>query len=287
MKVVYIGADSEVAGLVRLSMSLRWPDTALVVANTCQEGLKALDQAEPDVVFLQADLPDVPLTNAIGAIRGFSNVPMLVLSQLKSETELVTALESGADDYVRLPFELTELMARVWALLRRETANSYDGGVSIIRSGDLLLNPATYEAFLGKQQVMLSSTEFRMLYLLAQNLGSVMSHESLEGTLWGEGVNSSGLVKKYVQRVRQKLGDSAQTSTWITSVHGVGYRFTGPKAEFPQPTNRTFPVLVRRQTKVHLFSPVINSPDRHNHGTGWNVFATAPNHQISLSSHIV
>ncbi len=183
------------------------------------------------MVILQADLPDVPLTKAIGAIRGFSNVPMLVLSQLKGETELVMALESGADDYVRLPFELTELMARVWALLRLATANSYDGGTSMIRSGDLLMNPATYEVFLGKQQVMLTSTEFRVLFLLAQNLGSVMSHPSMERTLWGEGVNSPGLLKKYVQRIRQKLGESAEYSAWIATVHGVGYRFTGPKAE--------------------------------------------------------
>ena len=78
---------------------------------------------------------------------------------------------------------------------------------------------------------MLTSSEFRVLHLLAQNWGSVMSHQNMERTLWGEGVNSSGMLKKYVQRIRQKLGESGEYSTWIASVHGVGYRFTGPKAE--------------------------------------------------------
>jgi DNA-binding response OmpR family regulator len=92
----------------------------------------------------------------------------------------------------------------------------------------LLVNPATYEAFLGGERLTLTTTEFRLLYLLLKNWGIVVSRATLERTVWGEQVDSYGLVKKYVQRLRHKLGDDAREPFWIASVHGVGYRFIGP-----------------------------------------------------------
>ena len=95
-------------------------------------------------------------------------------------------------------------------------------------SGELMVNPATYEAYMGRRRIPLTNTEFRLLYLLVKNWGMVVSRQSLERGLCGEQVDSSGLVKKYVQRLRQKLGDNAREPIWIASVHGVGYRFIGP-----------------------------------------------------------
>ena len=142
------------------------------------------------------------------------------------------ALEVGADDYVRVPFVLTEFMARVCALLRRVQGNTQVSTEKPIRSGPILINPATYELFLDGRPVRLTSTEFRVLYMLVKNCVSVVSHESLERTIWGEEHDSSGLIKKYVQRLRAKLMDPAEDSRFIASVHGVGYRFVGPTPEF-------------------------------------------------------
>ena len=161
-------------------------------------------------------------------MRNFSNVPLLVLGRQGDEMEVVASLEMGADDYVRLPCDLTELTTRIWALLRRVGAGISYESESPMQSGRLLVNPATYEAFLGDQRVTLTSTEFRLLYLLVKNWGIVLARQTLERTLWGEQVDSSGLVKKYVQRLRHKLGDDAREPFWIASVHGVGYRFIGP-----------------------------------------------------------
>ena len=243
MKVVFIDADPQVAEMVGLSIRLRWPGVTPVVATTTSEGLEIVEQASPDVVLLQAGLPDMSLSKALQQLRGFSNVPLLVLGQQGSEAEVVTALEMGADDYVRLPCELTEMMARVWALLRRVAGKTYHEGERPVRSGELFINPATYEVFLGSQQVMLTSTEFRVLYLLVKNRGSVVSHQTLERTLWGEEADSSGLVKKYVQRLRQKLGDTAQNPSWIASVHGVSYRFMGPRPEFQESDESAFSTI--------------------------------------------
>ncbi len=112
-------------------------------------------------------------------------------------------------------------MRRTGARARREEERP-------LRSGQLLVNPTTYEVFLGDRRVALTSTEFRLLHLLLKNRGIVVSHETLGRTLWGEEVDSSELVKKYVQRLRRKLGDTAQQPRWIVSIHGTGYRFVGP-----------------------------------------------------------
>ncbi len=180
------------------------------------------------MVLLHPTFSDMSLAEAVQELRRFSNVPLLVLGHQGSETEIVTALQLGADDYVRLPCDMTEMMARVWALLRRTGAIARQEEERPLRSGDLLVNPITYEVFLGDRRLVLTSTEFRLLHLLLKNRGIVVSHDTLGRTLWGEEVDSSGLVKKYVQRVRQKLGDTAREPSWIVSIHGMGYRFVGP-----------------------------------------------------------
>jgi len=237
MKVVFIGADPQVAEMVGLSLRLRWPDAATLVATTNEDGLELVERASPDVVLFDANLPDISLTRAVQEMRSFSKVPLIVLSHNGDDREAFTALELGADDYVRLPCELTEMLSRVWALLRRVAVKTYHEGEKPVRSGQLFINPATYEVFLGSQQVMLTSTEFRLLYLLIKNRGSVVSHETLGRTLWGDEWDSYGLVKEYVQRLRQKMGDAGRDPLWIANVHGEGYRFIGPKPEFREPAN--------------------------------------------------
>ena len=231
MKVVFIGADSQVAEMVGLSIRLRWPGITPLVATTASAGLELVEQESPDVVLLHPPFLDMSLADALHELRWFSNVPLLVLSHQGSGTGIVTAVELGADDYVRLPCELTEIMARVWALLRRVAGKTYHEGERPVRSGELFINPATYEVFLGDRQVMLTSTEFRVLYLLVKNRGIVVSHETLERTLWGEEADSSGMAKRYVHRLRQKLGDTTHEPRWVVSIRGTGYRFVGPTSD--------------------------------------------------------
>ena len=231
MKAVFIGSNSEIADMAWLSQRLRWPDATPLVATTASAGLELVERESPDVVLLHPTFSDMSLPEAVQALRRYSNVPLLVLSHQGGETEIVTALELGADDYLRLPCDMTEMMARVWALLRRVGAIARQEEERPLRSGDLLVNPITYEVFLGDRRVVLTSTEFRVLLLLLKNRGIVVSHETLGRTLWGEEVDSSGLVKKYVQRVRRKLGDTVLEPRWIVSIHGTGYRFVGPASD--------------------------------------------------------
>ena len=242
MKALFIGADIQTAEMAGLSLRLRWPDATPLVATTALAGMELVEKELPDVVLLHPTFSDMSLAEAVQELRRISNVPLLVLSHQGSEAEIVTALELGADDYVRLPCDMTEMMARVWALLRRVGAIARQEEERPLHSGDLLVNPTTYEVFLGDRRVVLTSTEFRVLHLLVKNRGIVVSHQTLGRTLWGENVDNSGLVKKYVQRVRRKLGDSVQEPRWIVSIHGTGYRFVSPTSDSQRET--AGPVLV-------------------------------------------
>ena len=228
MKVVFIGVNTRTADIASLSVRLRWPDATVFQSPTATRGMELVELEWPDVVLLHPDFTDLSLSNAIHDLRAFSNVPLLVLGHEGDEMEAIMSLETGADDYVRLPCDLTELTTRIWALMRRSGGTTSYESESPMVSGRLLVNPASYESFLGGQRLALTTTEFRLLHLLVKNWGIVVTRQTLERTLWGDQVDSYGLVKKYIQRLRQKLGDDAREPFWIASVHGVGYRFIGP-----------------------------------------------------------
>ena len=114
--------------------------------------------------------------------------------------------------------------------MRRTEVN---GEGKLLSSGSLTLDPTTYEVFLDGARLTLTSTEFRLLHLFLNNRGTVVSHDFLAKSLWGDRVDSSALVKKYIQRLRRKLSDEPQNPEWIANVHGVGYRFLGPRAPAP------------------------------------------------------
>ena len=242
MKVVFIGANPRTAEIATLSVRLGWPEVVPFVATTAAIGLKLVERASPDLVLLHPDFADMSLPQALKELRHISNVPILILGRRTDEMEVVTALQLGADDYVRWPCDVTEVVARIWAMLRRSGAGPDPReNENPVLSGQLLINPATYEAFLGGRRVTLTSTEFRLLHLLIKNRSVVVSHQALEDGLWGGQADSYGLVKKYIQRLRRKLEDDAREPRWIASIHGIGYRFIGPS---PNHQEAVAPMLV-------------------------------------------
>ena len=199
MKVVFIGANPQVAEMAGLSICLRWPGVTPLVAAGASDGLGLVETASPDVVILQSYLGDMSMSRALQQLRSFSNVPLMVLGQNPDEAEVVTALEMGADDYVRMPCDPAEIMARVWALLRRVAAKAYGDEQRRVRAGEFFINPSTYEVC------------------------SVESHAASESTLSADDLTNQGLAEKIRQTGRQKLTDSAQKSFWRVSGYGIGY----------------------------------------------------------------
>jgi len=229
VKGLFIGLDPQTLEMVTLALRLRWPDARALVATEARRGLDMVETENPDLVLMQPNFSDMSLSGAIKELRLFSDLPLIVYGQEESgEMEAVSALELGADDYIRPPCGFMELVARVVALLRRmQYANGAQGDPPVF-SGRLILNPSTYEVFLDSKRLALTPTEFRLLHILIKNRSTVVSHRFLERLLWEDRYDSASLVKKYVQRLRKKLGDDPRSPEWIASVHGVGYRFVGP-----------------------------------------------------------
>ena len=209
MKVLLIGTDPEGAERVSLAARLRWPDAVVHVAAAADEGLHLAEEQDPDVLILQSNDDLGPAEKFISELRSFSDVPLIVLEPEAAggDYEEVRALESGADDYIRRSAGVISLVARLVAVIRRGRRMDPAAASRVLSNGPLTLDPTTYEVFLDGSSLSLTSTEFRLLHLLLNNRGQVVTHEFLARSLWGERVDSSNLVKKYIQRLRRKLDD--------------------------------------------------------------------------------
>jgi len=192
---------------------------------TLQQGLIDAGTRKPDIVILDLGLPDGNGIDFIHAFRGWSSVPVIVLSARIDETDKIAALDAGADDYLTKPFGVGELLARVRANLRRQTPAATDGD-GVFRFDDVEVDRAN--RVVRKSGVVLHFTpiEYRLLTLLIGNAGKVLTHRHLLREVWGPSyVESNHYVRIYVGHLRQKLeADPAQPRHILTET-GVGYRF--------------------------------------------------------------
>ena len=228
MKVLFFCQDGPKVEQLVLALRLRWPDLRPLVASQGGVGVQVIEQEEPELVIICEDLTDLSIWSAIREIRRFSDVPIIVATEGGDEMEVVKAIEMGADDYIRLPCNLMVVMARVVALVRRVGLAKQRSDEAPIQCGDLVINPATYEVYLGAERLVLTPTEFKLLYLLAKNRHTTLSQEFIQRVIWADEIEAGDTLKKYVQRLRRKLGDDARNPVWIKTVHGVGYRFSSP-----------------------------------------------------------
>lgn len=245
MKVLFFSQDGSRVEHLVLALRLRWPDLKPLVASQGGVGLQVVEQEEPSLVILCEDLPDMGIWQAIKEIRRFSDIPLIVAVEGKEEMDVVKAIELGADDYISMPCNLMIVMARVVALLRRVGLSRQRNEEGPIFCGDLVINPATYEVFLGSTRLVLTPTEFKLLHLLATNRHTTLSQGFIQRVIWSDDRETGDTMKKYIQRLRRKLGDDARNPNWIKTVHGVGYRFSAPSQSPPvQPVQPTQPVPV-------------------------------------------
>ena len=232
MKVLFFCEDGTKVEQIVLALRLRWPDLTPLVASRGSVALQVIEQEEPDFTIICEDLPNLGIWTAIREIRRFSDIPIIVATEEEDESEMqvVKALELGADDYIRMPCNLMVVMARVVALLRRVGLAKQRSEETTIDCGDLVIDPANYEVFLHSDRLMLTPTEFKLLHLLARNRHMTLSQEFIQRVVWGEDIQVGESLKKYIQRLRRKLGDDARNPIWIKTVHGIGYRFSAPAA---------------------------------------------------------
>jgi DNA-binding response OmpR family regulator len=219
-RIVVIEDDQAVAQLVTLY--LRNAGFAVTHATTGGEGQRLIGEVHPALVILDLGLPDIDGRRLFTDLRQRSDTPVLALTARAEEK--VAGLEAGMDDYVTKPFDPRELVARVRAVLRRSTGAV---GGRAIQVGDLRVDPARHEVFVGDKEVHLRAKEFELLEAFIRQPGIVLSRDDLLQRVWGFAFpGETRTVDVHVKQLRDKLeGMSAR----IETVWGVGYKLVAPE----------------------------------------------------------
>jgi two-component system KDP operon response regulator KdpE len=196
-------------------------------AENGREAIRAATLRPTDLIILDLALPDLDGSQVLERIRSWSSVPIIILSVKSSEMEKVRLFELGADDYVTKPFGMAELLARSKVVLRRKTRATT--GDSIVRIDRLKIDLAARNVFVDEDRLTLTPKEYRLLQVLAQHPGNVLTHQELLKEIWGlPHINDTHYLRIVVRKLRQKIESDPNRPRILLTELGVGYRLAPP-----------------------------------------------------------
>jgi len=222
-KVLIVDDEAQLLRALRINLKARGYEV-----TTADDGVSALAVAarvRPDVVSLDLGLPDMDGVEVIHGLRGWSAVPIVVLSGRSESGDKVDALDAGADDYVTKPFGMEELLARMRAALRHQLQSH--GERPVFRVGDLSVDLVRRIVKLGDSDIKLSPKEYDLLRLLVQHAGKVLTHKFLLGELW-DSLTDAQYLRVYVRQLRQKIEADPEQPQYVLTETGIGYRLRAP-----------------------------------------------------------
>jgi two-component system KDP operon response regulator KdpE len=226
-RVLVVDDEPQIRRALRTSLEAHGYEVA--TAGTGEEGVITAAESRPDLIFLDLGLPDLDGTEVIRRVRGFSEVPVIVLSVRDRQVDKVAALDAGADDYVTKPFGVDELLARLRAQLRR--IQSDEPTAPVLRFDGLEVDLARRLVSRDRERIHLTKTEYALLEAMVTNPGKLLTHRWLLHRVWGRGyAEESHYLRVYVRALRRKLGDAAAAPALILTEPGVGYRWIGEPA---------------------------------------------------------
>ncbi|MCT1396265.1 response regulator [Microbacterium sp. p3-SID338] len=194
----------------------------VVVAADGAAAIAAAAQTHPDLIMLDLGMPRLDGIEVIQALRGWTSVPIIVVSGRTGSADKVEALDAGADDFVTKPFQVDELLARLRALSRRAVAAN---GESVVAFGDVVVDLATKTVTRAGSRVHLTPTEWRMLEHLARHPGALVTRQDLLKEIWGSAqVSDSGYLRLYMSQLRKKLEREPSAPVHLLTESGMGYR---------------------------------------------------------------
>jgi two-component system, OmpR family, KDP operon response regulator KdpE len=215
--------EDEAALLRALRIFLEAHAYTVVLASTGRDGMDAAAREHPDLVILDLGLPDIDGVTVATSLRGWTNVPILVLSARDAEPVKVAALDAGADDYVTKPFGMNEFLARVRAALRRSTPND---DVAVIETPDFAIDLADKRVRRNGDDVHLTPTEWQIVEVLAQHRGKLVAQQHLLQQVWGpEYERETHYLRIYMSQIRRKLEPDPSRPRYFVTEPGMGYRF--------------------------------------------------------------
>lgn len=196
----------------------------VVEAATGSEALKAVATTAPDLIILDLGLPDMDGKDVIASLRGWSDIPIIILSARDRENEKIAALDLGADDYVEKPFGIGELTARIRNALRHRGQKT-DTMPAIFHADGLELDVVKRTVTRGDQQIRLTPKEYDLLTLLARHAGRVVTHKTLLTSVWGPAHGDDlHYLRVFIGQLRQKIEQNPVNPAIIRTEPGVGYR---------------------------------------------------------------
>jgi DNA-binding response OmpR family regulator len=217
--------DDEPAITETLEAKFRREGFITFTAESAEDGMRLFKKIKPDIVILDIMLPNRSGHDFCRAVRKENQTPIIFVSARASEEDRIAGLEMGADDYVVKPFNMSELVARVRAILRRATS---EAAPDLIERGNLKIDPRTHEAFIDGKLTTFSPKEFALLLFLAKNAGQVFTRETLLDRVWGKDAYvTSRTVDVHIRWLRMRLEKDQNAPERIITIRGIGYKFVG------------------------------------------------------------
>jgi two-component system KDP operon response regulator KdpE len=206
-----------------LRVSLTGNGYQLAEAETAQEGLAQAAARNPDLVLLDLGLPDQDGLTVTERLREWASMPIIVISARGREEDKIKALDAGADDYVTKPFGVGELLARIRVAFRHKNVSA--SGSSLFESGDLRVELARRQVFVGDKEVHLTPIEYKLLTTLIKHAGRVLTHRQLLREVWGpHSSEQTQYLRVYMGQLRHKLEQNPSRPVHLLTEPGVGYR---------------------------------------------------------------
>lgn len=227
IKITVLSIEDDPAIRRLLNVSFADSEYRLIEAASAAEGIDAVAKKRPDIVLLDMSLPDNNGMKVIETVRGWSQVPIIIISGQGSEEQKVDALEAGADDYLTKPFGVPELMARMKVALRHAMATASTSPEAIFESGDLKLDFSSREVFVRGERLVLTPIEYSLLCALVKYAGKVVTHRQLLTQVWGaDYAEETQYLRVYVGSLRKKIEVHPDKPELILNEPRVGYRLS-------------------------------------------------------------
>jgi two-component system KDP operon response regulator KdpE len=223
LKILIIEDDPYISNFI--SVSLEKDGHTVLVAESAAAGLFLFSSHHPDMILLDLGLPDRDGLEIIKELRGFSDIPILVVSARGQVNEKIEALDLGANDYITKPFHMGELMARVRVAERSQAKSAKESAETLYVCDYLQVDYERRKVTIGDEEVHLTPIEYRLLVLLIQNRGKVLTHNFIMKQIWGYVSSDTTGVRVFMASLRRKIERNTASPQFILTEVGVGYRF--------------------------------------------------------------
>ena len=221
--ILVVEDDAPVRNLI--TTTLKAHDYKFITAQNGNNAIMEASSHNPDIVLLDLGLPDMDGVEVIERIRTWSEMPIIVISARSEDKDKIDALDAGADDYLTKPFSVEELLARLRVTQRRLASNRNDSAGSVFINGALRIDYAAGCAYLGEEELHLTPIEYKILCLLAANVGKVLTHTFITQKIWGAAwENNVASLRVFMATLRKKIEAAPDSPQYIQTHIGVGYR---------------------------------------------------------------